>query len=134
MSERRQIFTDHKRELDVEELKEGQKEIREAFKRKAEENRNERYDLEMYGDKIKDLIAKYDAAISFGLTKAATDEEANILWLLEFHGPEHLKGGKRQIVKSFQGYINDVYDQLNDCLVNEYERDEEEEKGQNGGK
>ena len=74
-----------------EELKEGQKEIREAFKRKAEENRNERYDLEMYGDKIKDLIAKYDAAISFGLTKAATDEEANILWLLEFHGPEHLK-------------------------------------------
>ena len=54
MSERRQIFTDHKRELDVEELKEGQKRNSGGFlKKKAEENRNERYDLEMYGDKIK---------------------------------------------------------------------------------
>lgn len=132
MSEKRQIFTNPKRELEDEALKVGQKEIREAFKIKAIENRNEKYDLEVYGDKIKDLIAKYDAAISFSLIKVATDEEANILWLLEFHGPEHLKGGKSQIIKSFQGYIKDVYSQLETYLLNEFERDAEEEKGQNG--
>lgn len=126
MSEKRQIFSDPGSLDEDEALKEGQKEIREAFKRKAEENRNERYDLEMYGDKIKDLIDKYDAVISFSLTKAKADEEANILWLLEFHGPEHLKGNKRQIVKSFQGYIKDIYNQLEIYLLNEFERDAEE--------
>lgn len=134
MTAEKRTYWDKLIEEDIDKARATHKDMRDSFRALAAEKKNEERDQEDFYDKIRDLIVKYEAAGSFSLAKTAADEDQHIIWLLELHGSDHLKGGQRQIIKSFKGYIQDIYDALEEYLQTEYETDPEEVNGQRGKK